>query len=274
MILFSGTGFHKTGKEVDCMECTVKKLAQLSGVSSRALRFYDEIGLLPPARISSSGYRLYGEREVNLLQQILLYRELGLSLEEIKQIVTQPDFDVLSALEDHRGQLLERRTRLDTLIENVEKTIRNAKGEASMTDSEKFEGFKQKLIEENEQKYGTEIRAKYGEEAVEQSNRKLKGMTEEDFDRAGALEKQMIELLLEALKTGDPASETAQRAADLHRQWISFYWAEYSKEAHEGVARMYAADPRFTAYYDKCQPGLAKFLRDAVLIYTGETKAQ
>lgn len=143
-----------------------------------------------------------------------------------------------------------------------------------MTDSEKFEGFKQKLIEENEQKYGTEIRAKYGEEAVEQSNRKLKGMTEEDFDRAGALEKQMIELLLEALKTGDPASETAQRAADLHRQWISFYWAEYSKEAHEGVARMYAADPRFTAYYDKCQPGLAKFLRDAVLIYTGETKAQ
>jgi DNA-binding transcriptional MerR regulator len=256
------------------MEYTVKKLAQLSKISSRALRFYDEIGLLRPARVNSSGYRLYGEREVNLLQQILLYRELGLSLEEIKQIVTQPDFDVLTALEVHREQLLERRIRLDTLIDNVEKTIRNAIGEASMTDSEKFEGFKQKLIEENEQKYGTEIRAKYGEEAVEGANRKLKGMTEEDYSRAGALEKQMIELLLKAFKTGDPASEAAQRAADLHRQWISFYWAKYSKEAHAGVARIYVEDPRFTAYYDKYQPGLAKFLRDAVLIYTGETQAE
>ncbi|HEX3025843.1 MAG TPA: MerR family transcriptional regulator, partial [Clostridia bacterium] len=165
------------------MEYTVKKLAQLSGVSPRALRFYDEIGLLSPARINSSGYRLYGEREVNLLQQILLYRELGLSLEEIKQIVTQSDFDVLAALQEHRKQLLEQRTRLDALIENVEKTIRNAKGETSMTDSEKFEGFKQKLIDENEQKYGAEIREKYGVETVEQANRKLADMTEETFNR-------------------------------------------------------------------------------------------
>ncbi len=256
------------------MEYTVKKLAQLSGVSPRALRFYDEIGLLRPARINSSGYRLYGEREVNLLQQILLYRELGLSLEEIKQIVTQSDFDVLAALQEHHKQLLEQRTRLDALIENVEKTIRNAKGEKSMTDSEKFEGFKQKLIEENEQKYRAEIREKYGVETVEQANRKLAGMTEEEFSRATALEKQMIELFLEAFHTGNPASEAAQCAADLHRQWLSFYWAQYSPEAHAGVARMYVADPRFTAYYDKYQPGLAEFLRDAVLIYTGQIQPQ
>ncbi|HEX3025842.1 MAG TPA: TipAS antibiotic-recognition domain-containing protein [Clostridia bacterium] len=130
------------------------------------------------------------------------------------------------------------------------------------------------IAEENEQKYGAEIREKYGVETVEQANRKLADMTEETFNRAAALEKQMIELFLEAFQTGNPASEAAQCAADLHRQWLSFYWAQYSPEAHAGVARMYVADPRFTAYYDKYQPGLAEFLRDAVLIYTGQIQPQ
>ena len=72
------------------------------------------------------------------------------------------------------------------------------------------------------------------------------------------------------METGDPASEIAQRAADLHKQWLTFYWKEYSKEAHAGLAQMYVDDERFKAYYDKVKLGAAEFLRDAILVYTGQ----
>ena len=98
------------------MEYTVLKLAQMAGVSTRTLRYYDEIGILKPARINSSGYRIYGQLEVNRLQQILFYRELGVSLESIKEIVTAPSFDGARALQEHREKLLEKREQLDLLI--------------------------------------------------------------------------------------------------------------------------------------------------------------
>lgn len=141
-----------------------------------------------------------------------------------------------------------------------------------MSDTEKFRGFKQKLIEENEQKYGEEIRAKYGDEAVNKSNERFMSMTEEQYREYENLEAGIIETLKEAFATGDPGGELAQKAADLHRQWLSFTWNNYSKEAHAGLARMYVDDERFTAYYDQHQPGLAAFLRDAILLYTGTKK--
>jgi len=90
------------------MEYTVQKLAELSGVTARTLRYYDEIGILKPARINSSGYRVYGSREVDRLQQILFYRELGMNLEEIKRILFSPCFDEIQALKQHHRKLLER----------------------------------------------------------------------------------------------------------------------------------------------------------------------
>lgn len=138
-----------------------------------------------------------------------------------------------------------------------------------MVDSEKFEGFKRDLVDENEKKYGKEVREKYGDEAVERSNAKLLGMSQEEYNAVAALETEIRETLKAAMQTGDPSSEAAQEAADLHRQWLTFYWDSYSKEAHAGVAQMYVDDERFTAYYDKEQPGTAKFLRDAILVYTG-----
>ncbi|MFM1652093.1 MerR family transcriptional regulator [Brevibacillus sp. B_LB10_24] len=254
------------------MEYTVQKLGQLAGVSTRTLRYYDEIGILKPARINSSGYRIYGQAEVDRLQQILFYRELGVSLDRIKKIITDPSFDKAKALAEHRAQLLDKRRQLDLLIVNVEKTISMTEGRATMTDKEKFEGFKQRLIEENEQKYGKEIREKYGDDTVDQSNEKLKNMTQEEYEEVTALEKRILDTLAEALKDGDPASETAQRAADLHKQWLTYYWKEYSKEAHAGLAQMYVDDERFKAYYDKQQPGTAEFLRDAVYIYTEQKR--
>ncbi|HWR61623.1 MAG TPA: MerR family transcriptional regulator [Clostridia bacterium] len=251
------------------MEYTVQKLGRLAGISTRTLRYYDEVGILKPARINSSGYRIYGQQEVDRLQQILFYRELGVSLEDIRSIVTSPAFDGVNALREHRERLLEKREQLDLLIANVEKTIAQAEGRIKMSDKEKFEGFKQRLIDENEKKYGEEIRKKYGKEAVERSNNKLKNMTREEYEAVTRLGEEQLKTLAEAFKTGDPAGELAQKAAELHKRWLAFYWDSYSKEAHAGVAQMYVDDERFKAYYDKEQPGTAEFLRDAILIYTG-----
>lgn len=252
------------------MEYTVQKLAQLAGVSSRTLRYYDQIGILTPARVNSSGYRIYGQKEVDRLQQILFYRELGIALETIKEIMTAPSFDAEKALNEHREQLLKKRKQLDLLITNVEKTIASTEGRMNMSDQEKFEGFKKKMIDENERKYGKEIREKYGEDTVNQSNAKLMNMSQEDYEAVTKLEAEVREALAEAFATGDPAGELAQKAAELHKRWLTYYWTEYSKEAHAGLAQMYVEDERFTAYYDKEQPGMAAFLRDAVHIYTGQ----
>ncbi|KLU64262.1 HTH-type transcriptional activator mta [Desulfosporosinus acididurans] len=254
------------------MEYTVQKLGQISGISPRTIRYYDEIGILKPTRINSSGYRIYGQAEVDRLQQILFYRELDLSLETIKEIVSSPDFDEMRALREHRGKLLEKRKQLDLLIINVDKSIAVKEGSSTMSDKEKFEGFKQKLVDDNEEKYGKEIRAKYGNDAVNNSKQKMLNMTPEQYDEVTRLEKEVLEILYAAFETGDPAGELAQKAADLHRQWLSYFWSSYSKEAHLGVTQMYVADERFKAYYDKKKPGAAAFLKEAVRIYTANIK--
>ena len=254
------------------MEYTVQGLAKLAGVSTRALRYYEEIGILKPARINSSGYRIYGQAEIDRLQQIMLYRELDISLDNIKDLISSPAFDGVAALREHRERLLEKRSQLDALIANVEKTIAFAEGRIKMSDKEKFEGFKRKMIDDNEKKYGNEIREKYGDDVVDRSNKKVMGMTWEDYDKVTKLGEQVKEKLAEAFKTGDPAGESAQKAAELHKQWLTYYWDEYSKEAHAGIAQMYVDDERFRAYYDEKQPGTAEFFRDAILIYTGMKK--
>lgn len=249
------------------MEYTINQLAKLAGVSTRTLRYYDQCGLLPPKTVRSNGYRIYGETEVNRLQQILFYRELGVELSEIGRILAEKDFDGLSALQNHLTALREKRARLDRLIGNVQKSISAMKGEAEMTDEEKFEGFKEKLILDNEQKYGGEIREKYGDEAVDRSNAKLKNMTKEQYGELEALTQELNRTLKAAFEQGDPGGELAQKACALHKKWLCFYWDHYSKEAHRGVAQMYVDDPRFTAYYDAIVPGCAVFLRDAVQIF-------
>ncbi len=249
------------------MEYTINKLAKLAGVSTRTLRYYDELGLLSPARVSSNGYRIYGEKEINRLQQILFYRELGVSLEEIRNILASKDFDGLSALESHLSALLARREQLDLLVANIKKTIKTMKGEMIMSDQEKFEGFLQKLVDHNERQYGEEARAKYGDERINRSNTKVLNMSKEQFVDLERLTEDLNETLKAASEQGDPASELAQKACELHKRWLCFYWDDYSKEAHKGVTQMYVDDPRFTAYYDKISPGCAAFLRDAVAIH-------
>ncbi len=247
------------------MEYTVQKLARLAGVSPRTLRFYDQSGLLRPARINSSGYRIYGPAEVSRLQQILCYRELGMGLEEIGKTLTSKDFDELTALAAHLRALEERQAQTARLIETVKKTIEEKKGGAPMTDKEKFEGFKAKLIEENEAKYGKEVREKYGEDTVNASNARMMNLSQEEYDRMQALAGEIGTRLEAAVKNGeDPAGEVGKEIAELHKKWLGYTWGQYSPEAHRGLGDMYVADERFTAYYDKNQPGCAAFLRDAI----------
>ena len=130
------------------MEYTIKKIANLSGVSARTLRFYDEIDLLKPARVNSSGYRIYGQNEVNRLQQILFYREMDLKLEEIKEILDNPDFDVEQALMEHQEKLMAKRQEIDRLLASVQQTMKYYKGEIEMSDQEKFTAFKEQKVAE------------------------------------------------------------------------------------------------------------------------------
>jgi len=254
------------------MEYTVQKLAKISGVSTRTLRYYDEIGILKPARINSSGYRIYGSKEVDKLQQILFYKELGISLENINDIMSSSSYNEVESLVEHNKKLIDKREQLSCLIANVEKTIAKKRGGFEMTDNEKFEGFKKKLIDDNETQYGDEIRKKYGKEAVEKSNTKVRKMSQHEQEEQNKLSDELIEKLILAFGTGDASSEIAQEVVGIHKKWLSFYWDSYSKEAHAGLAQMYVDDVRFTEFYDKHQPGLAAFLRDAIFIYTGTKK--
>ncbi len=239
----------------------------MAGVTKRTLRHYHQCGLLVPSRINSNGYRMYGQKEVDKLQLILFYRELDMPLEEIGKIINSKDFDVIGALEGHLKSLVEKRQRLDTLISNAEKTIKSMKGEFTMSDQEKFEGFIKAQVEENETKYGKEIRRKYGDERVEKSNQKLLNTTPEKYKEHEKLTEDLNNTLKAAFEEGDPAGEKAMKAAELHKKWLMFYWDSYSKEAHICLTQMYIDDPRFTEYYDKIAPGCAKFLHDAVVIY-------
>jgi len=251
------------------MEYTVNKLAALSGVSTRTLRYYDQIGLLKPARVSSNNYRVYCENEVDTLQQILFYRDLGVSLDEIKKLLMAPDYDRKRTLQSHLAALKQEKERIDLLINNVTKTIGSMKGVITMSDKEKFEGFKQRIIDENEQKYGDEIRKKYGDKIVDEYNANLRGLTQEQYDESERLRLALEDTLKAAFDTGNPAGELAQKACELHKQWLCIFYPDYSREYHQGLGEMYVADERFRVNYDKLASGCTEFFRDAINVYCG-----
>lgn len=251
------------------MEYTVKELAALAGITPRTLRWYDRVGLLHPLRTTAAGYRIYGPAQVDRLQSILFYRELGLGLAAIRGLLDAPDYDRQTALQSHLAELKARRDRLDGLILTVQKTIDAAKGETTMTDPEKFAAFRKKALAENEARYGAEARAAYGESAVDASRARLLAMGEEEYAAWRQLDERIRTALAAAVRSGaDPAGEQGAEIAALHRRWLCCCWAAYTPQAHAGLAELYVADPRFTAYYDRETPGCAAFLRDAVRAFT------
>ena len=246
------------------MEYTVQKMAELAGVSGRTLRWYDKIGLLKPLGKTEAGYRLYGEREVARLQQILFYRQAGFSLGEIGRLLDDPNHDAEKEMREHLGRLLEQREQLEKLIANAEKTWQTMKGEKEMSDKERFEGFKKELVRENEEKYGDEIRQKYGETQVDAANARMLRLSEEEYRQMQQTEEELKAVLRQAVQAAGEQEALEKQAVALHKKWLCYTWPQYSAKAHRGLAEMYQAEERFSAYYDAFAPGAAAFLCRAI----------
>lgn len=248
---------------------TVKELAQITGLTPRTLRYYDAIGLLRPARAAENDYRLYGPREVDRLEQILLYRAMGVPLEEIRHILDVPGPDRASVLREHLGRLLERRRELEELIHTVRRSLEDMEGGSHMSDKERFERMKRQVVRENEETYGREVRAKYGDEAAESYAARVTGMTEEAWGEMKAEEEGYQAALRRGVASGDPAGADAQEAVRLHGQWLRHFWnpEAVTPQSHIALVEMYGQDPRFTDYYEAIAPGCVDFFAKAARAY-------
>ncbi|MBG9735273.1 MerR family transcriptional regulator [Paenibacillus alvei] len=238
----------------------VKEVADITGVSVRTLHHYDEIGLLTPAHITEAGYRQYSEVDLALLQQILFFRELDFPLKQIKEIIYSPNFNQAEALELHRSMLLEKRSKLDVMLETLDRTIRHMKGEIEMTNKEKFQGF-----DFSHNPYEQEARERWGSKAVDEANAKISSMT---MEQQSSLSEKMNEIYtrLAALRNSAPESEEAQAGI---KEWFDFLnsMGKYTPEAFKGLGQMYVDDERFTKNIDKFGEGLAAFMRDAMAVF-------
>ena len=247
------------------MEYSIRELAALSGVTTRTLRWYDQIGLLKPCRIAESGYRYYGPAEVDRLQEILYFRAIGVGLDQIKECLDDPSYDRRTMLKTHLTALEAEQNRVKELICSVRETLEAEERNEAMSDEKKFEAFKQKLVEENEAKYGKEVREKYGEQEADSANRAMLDMSREQYQNQTELDEAIRSRLESAVKAGlAPAGDEGREIALLHKQWLIGTGMPYEVNRHKGIAELYVADERFTAYYDRAVSGCARFLLDAI----------
>lgn len=244
---------------------TVGQFAELTGTSMSALHHYERCGLIHPRRLAN-GYRVYGREEVDRMQQVLLYRELEMGLPEIRRILDSPDFDRREALASHLAELRARRDHLEGIIRSVERSLAEMDGGAPMDVEEKFEAFKQELVDQNEARYGAEARERWGNEVVDASNERFMGLSSEDLKRADELEAKVRDEVVAGLADDDLDDAHARAAVRAHAAWLGLFWPEgtYSPEAHRSLAQMYLADERFLAYYDAWAPGAGRFLASAI----------
>lgn len=229
------------------MEYTIQKVAKLSGVSTRTLRYYDQIDILKPGRANTAGYRMYGTKEIDRLQQILFYRKLGIKLDEIKMILDSPDFNIEQALIEHQQNLLSQRKQIDFLLNTVERTIQYYKGEIQMSDTEKFKAFKIRIVQQHEEEYGDETRETYDKKTVEQANEKWKNMSQSDYNQLQQAEEELIDSLdtLLGKNLSDLDHPFAKKAFHAHKSWLMIASPFYNQDYHRCLAEMYVSDERF-----------------------------
>ena len=253
------------------MAYSASQLARLSGVSVRTLHYYEELGILRPER-RANNYRAYGDDDVDRLQQALLYRQAGLPLARIAQLLDDPSFDRVGALRGHLATLRRERENIDALIASVEDMIATEEGTRTMTDEERFAALKRAAVDENERAYGAEVRGRWGDEAADAANERVLNMSEQEWGDTKELEQAILEQLAAAVAAGDTRGPEAARLVEMHRDWLCRQWPEgaYSPAAHAGLAESYVADERFAAYYEKAVKGGARFLRDAIVAWAAE----
>jgi DNA-binding transcriptional MerR regulator len=247
---------------------TIKQLANLAGITVRTLRYYDEIGLLKPDSIGRNGYRYYGDEEILYLQQILFYREIDMSLADIKAILESPDFDVMKALRAHKAELSQRVDRLNRLIVTVENTIDHLKGTKEMNKKQLFTAF----TEEEEKKYTAEAERIYDPEIVKASQKKWQSYSQEEKQQIADEGNAVFEALVAAIPSGAASAQT-QEGVELWRKHMDYFWAP-TLDQLLGLAEMYNTDERFKANFDKIDPRLAAFMLEAVRIYVKLSRNQ
>ena len=243
------------------MSYSIGKVADLAGVTIRTLHHYDEIGLLSPGGRSEAGYRIYEARDLERLQRILFYRELGFTLQEIASIVDDPNTDAAGHLERQRRLLMERIGRLQKMVAAVDYELEAKEMDINLTPEERFELFgnfdPEEHAEEAEERWGDS-------EAYKQSQRRVSSYTKEDWQKIKAEAEEITVRLAELFKSGaSPESEEAMAAVEEHRQHISRWYYDCTHEIHVGLGEMYVSDERFRANYDTHAPGLSEFIRDA-----------
>lgn len=244
------------------MSYAVSQVARFAGVTVRTLHHYDEIGLLSPGERTSAGYRRYTEADLDRLQQILFYRELGFALEEIATILDDPQADPSAHFRRQHTLLQGRMRKLQEMIAAIEFAMEARKVGIQLTPEERFEVFgdfdPDDYAEEAEQRWG-------GTDAYAESVRRTNRYTKDDWQRFQAESADWGRRFVALLDAGAPAEGAdAMALAEEHRQQIGRWFYDCSYEIHTGLADMYVADPRFTAYYENLKPGLARYLHDAI----------
>ena len=250
-------------RDMDRMKTlTVGEVAQLSGVTVRTLHHYDEIGLLSAGARTDAGYRRYGGTDLDRLQQILFYRELGFGLDEIKSVLEDGGTNRIGHLRRQHAMLRDRIRRLERMSAAVEKAMEAHTMGINLTPEERLEVFG----DHDPDQYAAEVEERWGQtDAYRESARRVSKYTKADWERIKAEGQRAVEQVVSAMQAGHTAdSPEAMAGAEAHRLQIHDNFYDCSYEMHTGLAEMYLADPRFTATYEKIAPGLAQYLHDAI----------
>ncbi|GGS85552.1 MerR family transcriptional regulator [Streptomyces cinerochromogenes] len=245
------------------MSYSVGQVAGFAGVTVRTLHHYDEIGLLVPSERTYAGHRRYGDADLDRLQQILFYRELGFPLDEVAVLLDDPDADPRTHLRRQHRLLTDRIEKLQRMAAAVEHALEARTMGINLTPEERFEVFGDKdpeqYAEEVEQRWG-------GTEAYAESQRRAAAYGKEDWMRIQAEVDDWNQRYAALVAAGEqPAGEAAMDLAEEHRRYISRWYFEVPYEMHRCFGEMYVSDERFKAFYDSLHPGLAEHLRDAIL---------
>jgi DNA-binding transcriptional MerR regulator len=245
---------------------TVKQLSDLAEVSVRTLHYYDEIGLLNPTKVGANGYRYYDDAALLRLQQILFYREIGLELMQIKEILDSPNFDLLAALRSHRGVLQEKINRLEKLVSTVDGTIMHLVGEVDMSKKRLFEGFS----EEKQKQYEREARLQYGPEIVNASIKRWNSYTPAQQEAVRQEGGQIYSDLADALEAGQPAQSVEVQA--ILQRWHQHmrYFYEPTLDILRGLGEAYNTHPDFIAFFQNLHPKLPTYLKEAITQYVDD----
>ncbi|HEV7188706.1 MAG TPA: MerR family transcriptional regulator [Blastococcus sp.] len=240
----------------------VGEVAALAGVTVRTLHHYDRIGLLSPSGRTATGYRQYAPVDLDRLHQVLLYRELGFSLEEVATLLDDPAADPAAHLRRQHALLRQRLERTRAMVAAVEKEMEAQQMGISLTPEERFELFGDGFSDE----YQAEAEERWGDtEAWAQSQRRTSAYSKEDWVRIKEEADDIQRRFAEAMQSGALAdSDRAMDVAEEHRQHITRWFYDCPPAMHAGLGRMYVEDERFTAHYEQITPGLAQYVSTAV----------